>query len=532
MAKAPRKPTGPTSGRSSSPKSGSPSGTRRKAAPSAAAAVSSQATPQPQPTPSLAQDMAAAAPWNRAAERNLPRRSMGLKLLLVCGLALLMSIPALFVFGLLMDRSQRAEQVAEEVGGMMGGPQTFLGPVIAVPFTQTLTGAPQGRNPAATSVQTGVWYIFPTQGQAVANTRSEVRSRSLFHVPVYEADVTFNARFDLSRAGADVQPGTQLDWSRAELIMGASDARGARSDIVASIGGRAASLTPALTGGTVGLAVADDADHRQPRNGDLQLFGARLTEAERTAAPPLEVTGQMTFSGARRIAFLAFAGTTQAEIRGDWPHPSYNGLARNNEDAATEAGFDGKWSVPLVGRGGVPLEGDSDVLTRLGKTEMAVTFVEPGNPYQAVGRSLKYAPMFIGLVFLAYFLLETTSGRRVHPAQYVLIGLAQVIFYMLLLSIAEYVGFNVGFLIAAVATVSLISAYAGWTFKSRREGLIALVAFSALYGLIYLLMRLNDAALLVGALASFAAIAAVMYFTRNVDWYGVTGSHSDAKDVA
>ena len=130
--------------------------------------------------------------------------------------------------------------------------------------------------------------------------------------------------------------------------------------------------------------------------------------------------------------------------------------------------------------------------------------------------------MFIGLVFLAYFLFESMARRRVHPAQYVLIGLAQLIFYLLLLSIAERVGFDLAFLVSAGATVALISAYAGWVFESRRQGLIALAAFSTLYVLIYVLMRLEDFALLVGALTSFAAIAAVMYFTRGIDWYGVT----------
>ena len=136
--------------------------------------------------------------------------------------------------------------------------------------------------------------------------------------------------------------------------------------------------------------------------------------------------------------------------------------------------------------------------------------------------------MFIGLVFLAYFLFETTTGKRVHPAQYILVGLAQVIFYMLLLSIAEHTGFDIAFGIAATATVALISAYAGWTFKSRGQGIRALVAFTFLYGLIYVLMRLEDYALLVGALASFAAIAAVMWFTRNIDWYGGKGDGGEA----
>jgi inner membrane protein len=141
------------------------------------------------------------------------------------------------------------------------------------------------------------------------------------------------------------------------------------------------------------------------------------------------------------------------------------------------------------------------------------------------------------MVFLAYFMFETTQGKRVHPAQYVLIGLAQVVFYLLLLSIAERIGFDAAFIIAAGATVALISAYAGWVFESRRQGLIALVAFTLLYGLIYVLMRLEDLALLVGALASFAAIAAVMFVTRRLDWYGVnapapTPANAPVKDAA
>jgi len=148
-------------------------------------------------------------------------------------------------------------------------------------------------------------------------------------------------------------------------------------------------------------------------------------------------------------------------------------------------------------------------------------FVDSTNPYQAVTRSLKYALLFIGVVFLAYFLFEATSDTRVHPAQYVLVGLAQIIFYLLLLAIAERIGFNWAFLVAAVATVALIGWYAGAVFKSRQRQYAAIAAFSLLYALIYVLMSLEDFALLVGAVAAFVAIAAVMWFTRNLDWYGL-----------
>jgi len=380
-----------------------------------------------------------------------------------------------------------------------------------------------------TSVDAGVWHIFPTRGRVQAATVSEVRSRSLFKVPVYTADLTYSASFDLSQAGAEAPRGAVLDWSRAEIVLGASDARGAKSDIGLTLGGRTVALTPSLVEPTAALTLPETRGAEAAvRGGDsLRLFGAHLPEALRTGGP-FEVSGRAAFSGAQRIAVLAFAGTTTAVIRGDWPHPSYNGgFLPARQDAAE--GFNATWTVPFVARG-VPVEGDRDTLSRLGATSLGVTFVEPANPYQSVSRSLKYAPLFIGLVFLTYFLFETTTGRRVHPAQYVLVGMAQVIFYMLLLSIAEHTGFDLAFALAAAATVGLISAYAGWTFDSRKQGVRALVAFTFLYGLIYVLMRLEDYALLVGALSSFAAIAAVMYFTRKVDWYGIAGN--DSRDIA
>jgi inner membrane protein involved in colicin E2 resistance len=141
------------------------------------------------------------------------------------------------------------------------------------------------------------------------------------------------------------------------------------------------------------------------------------------------------------------------------------------------------------------------------------------DPYRSVDRSLKYILLFEGLVFLTYFTFEVTGTKRMHPAQYVLVGVAQVIFYLLLLSFTEKIGFDYAFLVAGTATVILLSVNAGWIFASRMQGLRALAVFTPLYGLIYVLLRMKDYALLVGSIASFAAVAAAMYFTRRIDWY-------------
>lgn len=443
-----------------------------------------------------------------------PRRSMGLKLLLVCLLALLMSIPALFVFMLLGDRTNRAQEVSREVGALVGGEQTFLGPVLAVPYEMPPSG--QDR-----TVATGVHVIFPVSGRADVATRSEVRQRSLFKVPVYKADIGFSATFDL-RAGAQLAPkGATLDWSRAEFLLGASDPRGALADVSLAIAGQARAVAPASLLNGAPMDAEDPPTIRGVYGGggpsSLKFFGA--SAAGIPTAAPFKVTAALKFSGAQRFDLLPFAKTTRVEARGDWASPSFDGGFLPAQRKVGGDGFAASWNVPFVARG-IPAEGDAGLIGALAPGSIGVSFVEPANPYQSVARSLKYALMFVGLVFLAYFMFETRQGKRVHPAQYVLIGLAQVVFYLLLLSIAERIGFDGGFAIAASATVALISAYAGWVFESRRQGLIALVGFSVLYGLIYVLMRLEDLALLVGALASFAAIAAVMFVTRRLDWYG------------
>jgi inner membrane protein len=230
------------------------------------------------------------------------------------------------------------------------------------------------------------------------------------------------------------------------------------------------------------------------------------------------VTSVLRFSGAQRIAVLAYGKTTHLAVQGDWPSPGFDGGFLPVTRTVSNNGFSAEWSVPFIARG-VRAEGQSSSITGLDATALGVSFIEVADPYQSVNRSLKYAALFLGLLFLSYFVFEVTTGKRVHPAQYVLVGMAQIIFYLLLLSLAERIGFDFAFLVAGTATVTLLSANAGWVFSSRMQAIRALAVFTILYALIYLLLRLEDNALLVGAIASFLAVAGAMYLTRNIDWY-------------
>ena len=452
------------------------------------------------------------------------RRSAGWggKALLVCLLALLMAIPGMFVFGLVAERSHRADGVVAEVSNLQGGMQRILGPLLVAPYTYV----------AEKGVTRGGWYIVsPETGGASAEVKTHALHRGIFDVPVYDVTADFKATFAPRSAEANLPSQARIDWSRARIVIGFSDLRGVKDDLTGiykdSAGETRVAFSPAsgINLGEEG-AVSDATDAgmlARAAAGESSRYG--LVEAP--AAAVVETHGPGTFSahlhfaGAKRLGLLPFAKTTQIDIRGDWLSPSFDGGFLPMTRALGDKGFSAAWHVPFIARG-LADRGDTDAISvsALSAKDLGVTFARANNPYDNVTRALKYAVMFVGLVFLTFFVFEALSGKRLHPAQYVLIGLAQMVFYLLLLSLSEYVGFDLAFAAAAVATVVLISLYAGWAFGESRFRLRALVIFTAVYTLIYLLMRLDDFALLAGSVASFVGLSTAMYLTRNIEWYG------------
>ncbi len=463
----------------------------------------------------------------------LPTSSVGLKFLLVCILAVLMALPAFAVFGLIYDRTQRADAAVAEVGQRYGGQQTFTGPILAAPFRQVIPAPPATPdNPRPTpTVNTGWYVVFAKTGEGVAAVDTDVKARGsggLFKVRTYTADVAFTGAFDLANEPAAAPEGATIDWTKAVMLVGVTDPRGAAAPAALKIGAdRTIPLEPGSAYANVfpnfggAATVYDPGGAPMPTAGPGQWLVARVGDIARPGAA-FDVTTTLKFTGVESLSLIAFARDTDLRISGDWKDVGYFGAFPRKEGGAEAAAgaFDGRWTVPFIARN-LAESGDATTLGNLASLNVQVRLIDPANPYQSVTRALKYALMFLGVVFLAYFLMEATSERRVHPAQYILVGLAQLIFYLLLLSIAERIGFDAAFLIAAAATVTLIGAYAGAVFRSARRGVLAFSAFAVLYALIYLLMRLEDYALLAGSIAAFVTIAAVMWFTRNLDWYGL-----------
>jgi inner membrane protein len=440
--------------------------------------------------------------------RLVPQRSFGLKLILVCALAFVMAVPAIFVWSLVYMRSTDATRAVEEVAQMRGGQQDLMGPAIVVPFERDVIVSQSGINSVRTD--RGRMVLYAETGTADTRLVTEVRKRGLHDVPTYTATTKFGASFDPSRLLTDAPSGARFNWTQARIYLGMGDLRGAKQ-VDLRIAGRALDLTPVD-------ASANSMGGANPLS-NQPLVSAAIGWTTEPLSGPIAVTAEVAVTGAQRISVAPFARDTTITMAGDWGSPSFDGGILPDQRTVNRNDFTASWRIPFLARGtpGAGVDLSFETITAMAP---GATLMDRGNPYQSVERALKYAPMFIGLVFLTYFLFEVTSSTRAHPAQYVLVGLAQSVFYMLLLSISEVAGFTIGFAIAATCTVLALSLYAGSVFASRWAAAKAFVVFAALYSLIYVLMRQEDYGLLVGSVASFLAITGTMWMTRNLDWYG------------
>lgn len=462
-------------------------------------------------------------------QRTMVAAGWGAKAILVFVMAVMMAIPGLFVFALVQDRQHRAAEVTDQISALVGGPQQLLGPMLIAPYT-----APQPPTTDASGVshpqppQTGWYVVSPEQGAASVRLAVTPLRRSIFRVPTYDADAVLSAHFAAPPADPNLPTGAKVDWQAARLVVGFSDLRGAKTDVVGVLAEPTGSTTLAfapvseISLGSPGATTPEAASRTAgagPAGAGYGLVSAPAAALIAAKGGDLRVT--LRFTGAERLSVMPFAKSTTVRVAGNWAAPSFDGGFPAETRQLGPHGFSAAWSVPFIGRG-LSDHAASDLLSlaQLGPKDLGVSLIPTTNPYQTVSRSLKYAVMFVGLVFLTFFIFEALSGERVHPAQYLFVGSAQMVFYLLLLSLSEQIGFDWAFAAAASATVLLLGLYAGAAFKSRARGAQALVVFSVVYGLIYLLMRLEDFALLAGSVASFLGLAGAMYLTRNLDWYG------------
>ncbi len=437
-----------------------------------------------------------------------PARSFGLKLLLVGGLAFLMWIPCMMIYALVWERSTRADEVRREIHESAGGPQTISGPILLVPALIDSGVDRETGNPIRHRTQVA---FTPQRLDITGSVATESRRRGIFDATLFEADLRFKGRFGALNPINPPKGEITYFWPEARLSLalgGVASLKGVRGK-------------PSLT--LAGASAASGFEPGLTAQGAEPVDAGGLSLALPVADPSLPIAFDLalTIAGGGSLRFAPAGEETTIALEGPWPHPSFQGARLPDDRTVSDAGFKASWTVPYLARA-IPRAffADQGLAGRFEAEAFGVDFVTGESPYTSVNRALKYALMFLGLVFLTFFLIEATMGGRAHAAQYVLLGLAQVVFYLLVLAFAEHIGFDVAFTGAASATVALCGLYAATVFRSFFKGLLAFIAFAGAYGLIYLLMKSEDYALLIGSTAAFGAVALTMAVTRNLDWYG------------
>ena len=229
---------------------------------------------------------------------------------------------------------------------------------------------------------------------------------------------------------------------------------------------------------------------------------------------------ELALRGSGDLRFQPAGMETRVELESPWPAPGFTGAFLPGERRIGETGFTASWKVPYYGRDYPQVWRDTDVeASALERSAFKVSLVLPANAYQQTERSVKYAALFIALTFATFFLLELLSPARLHAVQYLLVGFALCLFYVLLLALAEHLGFAPAYAVAAAATVGLIAAYCRSILGGLRWAGVMLACLTALYGYLFVVLRLEDYALLLGALGLFAVLALVMRLTRDLDWF-------------
>lgn len=479
-------------------------------------------------------------------------RSPGIKLLFVALIGAVLTIPLMLVYALVYDRQDQAATAQTSINAGWGGPQVVAGPVIVVPFrtTQTQTEEVNGKQVSRAVEVEKFLYISPVGNRATTTIDPQERYKSIYRSVLYEAKVAGTASFalpaDLPRFGVTSE---RLLWDRAELRMGASDARGLTAGATLKADGKDLPIEPGKGPGATGG----------------EGFFAFLPW---TGEGTLTIDYAFGLRGSRSLSLVPRGGRTEWAVQSKWSSPSFGGAFLPDKPAINDGGFKANYTVDKLALGLPPVAmedpgppsiddgagrerydvseaaalasdaaagsaanpaagGAEEVVTGSAKA-LTVGLVEPVNLYSKVNRSVKYGFLFIGFTFLAFLLFDVVGGARVAAAEYLLTGAGLVLFFVLLLAFAEVIGFTAAYLLASAAIVGLLSAYSAAVLGSWKRARFMGALLIGLYALLFVLLNLEAWSLLIGSVLLFVALAGVMYATRKVDW-GAVGRREAAE---
>ncbi len=437
-------------------------------------------------------------------------RSPGFKFFLVAVLILILSIPLALVWFVISDREGRFQSVKAEVARTFGAEQQLIGPLLIVPYSVRVTRIQDDKT--IEDVQERHAVFLPDDFSAEGEANSEIRRRSIYDVTLYNARMKLSGRFpspDIRLVDPDA---VDIRWRDAFLSLAISDVSGLKETASLKIDGRRVEFEP-----STGIA-----------NSGMSGLHARIYPIDsfiRETPGAFSFETELVFNGSSVLTIAPIGRETRIALSSDWPHPSFSGAFLPDTREVRKDGFTATWRVPHLARSvpqawRVASPQSQSIHHTLWSTLSGVDFYIPIDYYNLVDRAAKYGLMFLAVAFFGVLMLELTSNRRVHAVQYVFVGVAMILFYVLLLSLSEHIGFTLAYVAASSATGGMLSLYVGKALQSATKGFIMLIIFLILYSLLYLILRLEDYALLTGAIAGFIMLTVTMFATLRVNWSG------------
>jgi inner membrane protein len=415
--------------------------------------------------------------------------------LIIGFLALLLLIPAYFVQELIREREARQKEAFVEVSSKWADRQTIAGPVLVIPYTKQSTD-----NSGKPMVIKSLAYFLPDQLAITATVTPIKKYRGIYQVMLYSSTIDLSGNFSsLPLEKLKLAPG-DLIWSEAYVCLGISDAKGLKNELRINWNDSVLSLTPS----NVNNAAFKD------------CFVSPVAITAEGESNGIKFSGQININGSEQLLFTPVGKQTTVQMQSSWPDPSFTGNQLPDVSTISRSGFTAKWKS-LSHTRSFPQSWKDDSYN-LSTASFGTGLFIPVNGYQKTMRSVKYAILCILLTFTAFFLIETNNRKSVHPIQYALIGFALILFYTLLLSFSEYIGFNGAYAVAALATVALITWFVKGLLNSMKLSALLSFVLVLLYSYIFTILQLQDYALLLGSVGLFLTLAVVMYYSRKMQW--------------
>lgn len=409
-------------------------------------------------------------------------------------LILLLLIPAAFIQSLVSERSSRQAEAVKEISSKWAGSQTVTGPVIGIPYMETVA---YEKN----TTEVKKWaYFLPDKLDIQARMVPEKRYRGIYEVVVYTSELQIKGSYDSLHIAELNIPADKLLWNEAAVFFNISDVQGLKEEMTLHLAGNTLDLVPAKFS-------TDQFKNALSASLPVSLAGAH---------GPLDFSATVQLKGSGDLLFVPAGKVTTVKAASSWPDPSFAGSYLPDLRTVKDSGFSADWKVLYLNRN-YPQQWKNDVHEMDGSA-FGVNLILPVDVYQQTTRSVKYSILIILLTFTAFFLIEWVYRRSIHSLQYVLVGLALCLFYTLLLSFSEYIGFNKAYLMAALATIVLIAWYVRSILRSGKMSLFVGALLTLLYGFIFTLIQLQDYALLMGSIGLFITLGVVMYFSRKIKW--------------